>query len=68
MLEGYEVGISNNLPALQPRDIQVGGYYDSLYDRHITDCDEKNNNYKVLFVRQFGSGIVCTVVGNKPIF
>ena len=31
-LEGYEVGISNNPPALLLRNIQIGGYYGSLYN------------------------------------
>ena len=32
MLEGYEVDISNNPSTLRLRNIQVGGYYGSLYD------------------------------------
>ena len=71
MLEGYEVGISNNPLVLPPRNIQVGGYYCFLYDGKccidIPDCDVKNEDYKVCFVRQLGSGMVCAVVGNKPI-
>ena len=71
MLEGFEVGISNNPLALPPRNIQVAGYYCFLYDGKccigITDCDEKNEDYKVRFVTQLGSGMVCAVVGNKPI-
>ena len=32
MLEGFEVDISNNPLALRPTNIQVCGYYGSLYD------------------------------------
>ena len=32
ILQGYEVGISNNPPTVPPRNIQVGGYNGSLYD------------------------------------